>query len=214
MSVVTRQSTGPANVPFRRLMSNVSRIVPSKTTYLFPVNELNAPGRGASRLNRSGSVAGGFCWSLGAGVTPLALCAAVCPAATSCASAWRTSASKSVVAGTCTVFCAKALLTPCDPTSCSASCGFRYVKATFGANKERYSRFFLSSLTGSGGRGGCAPAPPPTSPPGCGFVFHRAAQLRTALSLFVGHRILLDGFQDVALRAARSKFSFLLPSAK
>ena len=37
-----------------------------------------------------------------------------------------------------------------DPTSCSASCPFRYVKATFGANSERYSRFFLSSFTGSG----------------------------------------------------------------
>jgi len=48
-----------------------------------------------------------------------------------------------------------------------------------------------------------------SSPAGFGaLVFHRAAQLRTALSLFVGHRILLHGFQDAALRAARSKFSF------
>src|SRR5260370_6987533 len=63
MSVVTRQLTGPANVPFRRLMSKVSRTVPSKTTYLFPVDEGNAAGRDGSGLDRKGSEAGVFCCS-------------------------------------------------------------------------------------------------------------------------------------------------------
>src|ERR1700719_2033960 len=171
MSVVTRQLTGPENDPFRRLMSNVSRTVPSNTTYFFLVNELNAPGGDAFGFNRSSSVADGLCCSPGAGVTPLASRASVCPAAANCASAWRTWASKSAAGVDCGWFCDGGLMAPrCEPTSCSASWPFRYVNATFGANKERYSRFFLSSLTGSGGGGGCAPAPPPTIPPGWGIV--------------------------------------------
>src|SRR6266581_2555255 len=154
MSVVTKQLTGPEKVPLRRLIKSVSRTVPSNATYRFPANELKVPGRDTSGFDRSDSAVDCFCCTetdVGGAVSRCP----VWPSAASCASASRSCASQ--LLGRC---CAESsrlgglLLLGPAPASCSASWPLRYVKATLGANSDRYCRFFRSSFTGSGG-GGC-----------------------------------------------------------
>src|ERR1700730_985748 len=88
MSVVARQLTGPANVPFSRLTSKVSRTVPSNATYLLPTNELNIPGLASSGLDCFGC-------SLETRVGTLSSRDVDRAADAICASAWRTCFSKS-----------------------------------------------------------------------------------------------------------------------
>src|SRR5260370_35420188 len=152
MSVVTRQLTGPENVPLRRLTKSVSRTVPSNATYRFPVNEFNTPGRDTSGFDRSDSAVGGFCCCAEADVGGGVSRCPVCPSAASCASASRSCASQ--LFGRC---CAESsrlgglLLLGPPPASCSASWPFRWVKATLGAKRDKYARLCRSSFTGSGG---------------------------------------------------------------
>src|SRR6266849_2258920 len=93
MSFVTKQLTGPEKVLLRRLIKSVSRTVPSNATYLFPVYELNTPGRDTSGFDRSDSAVDCFCCAeadVGGDVSRWP----VWPSTASCASASRSCTSQ------------------------------------------------------------------------------------------------------------------------